>query len=124
MATDLTVPLENRPGALAEVGEALAEAGVNIDGVLALASGEMSIGHILVEEPAAAQEALSSAGIDVQSAQEVVVLDVVDEPGVLGDVCRRAANAGVNLTLTYLATNTRLVLGAEDVAKLRQAVGS
>ncbi len=123
MATDLTVQLENRPGALAEAGEALAGAGVNIDGVAALASGAGSICHLLVEDAGSAQAALESAGIDVQSTQEVVVLDVVDEPGVLGQVCRQAADAGINLTLTYLATDTRLVLAADDLAALREAVG-
>jgi hypothetical protein len=45
-----------------------------------------------------------------------------DKPGVLGALCRRAADAGVNLTLTYLATDTRLVLAGDDMAKLRAAV--
>lgn len=124
MTTDLTVPLENRPGALAEVGEALAEAGINIEGVVALAAGEVSIGHVLVEDAGSAQEALEAAGIDVQGVQEVLVVDVVDEPGVLGETCRRAANAGVNLNLTYVATGTRLVMGADDLGVLRDAVGA
>jgi hypothetical protein len=123
MAIDLTVHLENRPGALAEVGEALGSAGINVGGVAAMASGSGSLAHILVEEAEAAQAALSSAGIDVASLQEVVVVAVEDEPGVLGKVCRQAAEAGINLTLTYLATDTRLVMAADDLAGLRGAVG-
>jgi hypothetical protein len=123
MAIDLTVHLENRPGALAEVGEALGSAGVNVGGVAAMASGGDSLAHLLVEDSESAQAALSSAGIDVASLQEVVVVAVEDEPGVLGKVCRQAAEAGINLTLTYLATDTRLVLAADDLAGLRSAVG-
>jgi hypothetical protein len=124
MAYDLTIHLENRPGALAEVGEALGSAGVNVEGVVALASDSGSLGHILVDEAGPAEAALSDAGQTVSSVQEVLVLAVEDEPGVLGRVCRQAADAGINLSLTYLATDTRLVLAADDLAGLRQALNN
>jgi hypothetical protein len=122
MASDLTIHMENRPGALAEIGETLGSAGVNIDGVFALSSGASSQAHVLVEEAAPAEAALSAAGFQVASQQEVLVMNVPDEPGVLGMVCRRAADAGLNLTVTYLATGTRLVLAADDMAALRSAL--
>lgn len=124
MAYDLTIHLENRPGALAEVGEALGTARINIEGVVALASGSGSLAHVLVERAQEAESALSEAGHEVASVQEVVLHSVEDEPGVLGKVCRQAAEAGVNLTLTYLATDTRLVLAAEDMPALRQALNA
>jgi hypothetical protein len=49
----------------------------------------------------------------------VVVVEVEDRPGVLGDVTRRLGSAGVNITLAYLATGTRLVLAADDLARAR-----
>ncbi len=123
MATDLTVELEHRPGALAEAAEALGNAGVNIEGFFAHGSGQQGEAHFLVEDAEAARAALQDAGGGVGAAREVVVVDVQDRPGVLGEVCRKAADAGVNLTLAYVATNTRVVLAGDDVAALRQAVG-
>lgn len=123
MATDITVRLEHRPGALAEAGEALGKADVNIDGVFAFGRGQQGEAHLLVDDAGAARKALQGAGLEVGESQEVLVVEVEDRPGVLGEVCRKAADAGVNLTLTYLATDTRLVLGGDDLGKLRAAVG-
>ena len=45
-----------------------------------------------------------------------------DEPGAVGRVARRMADAGVNITIVYLATETRLVLGVDDLEKARAAL--
>lgn len=123
MAKDLTIELEDRPGILAELGEALGGAGVNIEGFCGYESGGTGILHLLVEDASAARGALESAGIDVQSEREVLVVDIEDRPGALGVISRRVSNAGVSLDLAYLATNTRLVLGAQDLEAVRSAVG-
>jgi hypothetical protein len=122
MAKDLTIALDDRPGILAELGEALGAAGVNIEGFCGYASGGRSILHLLFEDAAAARRALEGAGIEVQDERDVLVVDVEDRPGALGVVARRIANADVSLNLGYLATNTRLVLGADDLDAVRGAV--
>jgi len=123
MPTDLTVVVEDRPGRLADVGEALGRAGVNIEGIAATAGGGQGTIHLLVEDAAAARRALEQAGIPVQSSREVLVVEVVDRPGALGELARRIANAGVNIDLAYLATRTRLVLGSPDLERMRAAIG-
>ncbi len=123
MAKDLTIELEDRPGVLAELGEALGGAGVNIEGFCGYTSEGKGILHLLVDDAAAARGALEAAGMDVQSEREVLVVDIEDRPGALGVIARRISNGGVNLDLAYLATNTRLVLGAVDLEAVRDAVG-
>jgi hypothetical protein len=54
----------------------------------------------------------------------VVVVDVADRPGVLADLTRKIARAGVNLDLVYVATQNRVVFGAPDLAALRAALGA
>ena len=54
--------------------------------------------------------------------REVVVVDVEDRPGVLADLTRRIARAGINIDLVYVATRNRVVFGARDVASLRAAL--
>jgi hypothetical protein len=122
MAMDLTVILEDRPGTLADLGEALGKAGINIEGGCGFPCEGKGVIHILVEDAAAARQALEEAGIEVRGERQVLVLEIEDRPGALGEVSRRIANAGVNIDLAYLASNNRLVLGVDDLDKARAAV--
>jgi len=122
MAKDLTVLLEDRPGTLADMGEALGKADINIDGLCGYPSEGKGLIHILVENADGARRALEGAGIHLQGERDVLVLDLEDRPGELGRICRKIANAGVNIDLFYLATKTRLVLGADNLDKARAAV--
>ncbi len=122
MATDLTVLMENRPGTLADMAEALGKAGVNIDGLAAVTDEGRGFVHVLVEDAAAAQEALNDAGIEVSKVNDVLVLEVEDKPGVLGEISRKIADAGVNIEVAYVASKTRLVIGADDLEKASAAI--
>jgi hypothetical protein len=123
MATDLTLYLDDQPGELAMVGDVLGKAGANIAGLCALTSGGgQAEVHILVEDPTPAFEALQRAGIRIASEQEVIVLDMEDRPGALGEIARKLGNANVNLTTAYLATNTRLVLAADNLGEAKAAL--
>ena len=117
MPTDLTVELENRPGTLAAAGEALGRAGVNIDGVCGAQEGDVGVIHMLFEDGAAARSALEGAGATVRGEREVLVADIEDRPGALGEVARRLADAGVNIDLVYLAAGPRIVLGIDDMER-------
>jgi len=123
MATDLTLYLDDQPGELARVGDVLGTVGANIAGLCAVSTGGgQAEVHILVNDPTPAFEALESAGIRIASEQEVLVLDIEDRPGALGEVARRLGRAKVNLTTAYLATETRLVLAADNLAEARSAL--
>lgn len=120
MATDLTIYVDDRPSELARLGQVLGSAGVNIEGFCAVTSGggQAEI-HVLVEEPAEALDALAAAELEVPAEQEVAVVTLEDRPGALGDVTRRLGDAGINLTLAYLATDTRLVFAADNLDEAR-----
>ncbi len=122
MARDLTVILEDRPGTLADMAEALGKAGINIDGICGLPSEGKGVFHLLVEDAAGARSALEGVSIEVGAEREVVVIEVDDRPGALGDIARKIANEGVNVDLTYMATSTRLVVGTNDLEKTRAAL--
>ncbi len=70
---DLSILLENRPGALAEMGKALGRAGVSIEGGGAFVSQGLGIAHFLFSDGAAARKALEAAGIRVLEERDVVV---------------------------------------------------
>jgi hypothetical protein len=119
---DLTVTLEDRPGTFAQLGEALGKAGINIEGVCGMQVGGQGVVHLLVADAQSARDALNAAGIKCGPEREVAVISMIDEPGELGRHMRRIADAGVNVDLGYLATNTRVVLGSPDMAGLHKAL--
>ncbi len=126
MAKDLTVSLEDKPGTLADLGEALGNAGVNIEGICGLGVEGRGIIHVLVEDAAKARQALEGAGIKVEGEADPIVSEVkssADKPGELGRMARAIADAGVNVQAMYLATHDRGVLVTTDNAKARKALG-
>jgi hypothetical protein len=68
---DLTIALENRPGALADMGEALGRAGVSVEGGGAWVVGGQGVAHFLFADGAAARQALQAAGIQVLAEREM-----------------------------------------------------
>ncbi|MCL2419060.1 MAG: ACT domain-containing protein [Conexibacteraceae bacterium] len=119
---DLVIDIDNTPGALADVAAAISDAGVNIAAATCLGSAERAELHILVPHAEAVRHALGISQLAVSREHEVAVVDVTDRPGVLADVTRKVAAAGVNLDLVYIATGNRLVLGAADMDGLRAAL--
>ena len=123
MAIDLAIDVDNTPGALAKVAAAISDAGVNIAAATCIGPGERAELHILVKHAEAAKHSLAiSHGVTVTREREVVVVEVEDRPGVLADLTRKIAAAGVNLDLVYVATRNRVVFGADDLPTLRAAL--
>jgi hypothetical protein len=122
VAVDLVIDIENSPGALAEVAAAISDAGVNIAAATCIGEGGRAELHILVPHAGAARHLLAISHVGVTREREVVVVDVVDRPGVLADLTRKIARAGVNLDLVYVATQNRVVFGAPDIDALRASL--
>jgi hypothetical protein len=117
---DLTIALENRPGALAEMGEALGRAGVSVEGGGAFVVNGQGVAHFLFEDGAAARQALEAAGIRVVEEREVLVQRLSQsEPGQLGKITRRMAEAGVNIEILYSDHDHQLIMVVDDIEKGR-----
>jgi hypothetical protein len=124
MAVDLVIDIDNRPGALAEAAAAISDAGVNIAAATCIGPGERAELHILVPHAEAVKHALAISHLAVTRERQVVVIDVEDRPGVLADLTRKIAKAGVDLDLVYVATRNRVVFGSRDLEGLRAALDS
>ena len=117
---DLEIALDDRPGSLAEMGEALGKAGVSIEGGGVWSVDGNAIAHFLFEDPRAAREALEAAGIAVVAEREVVVLRLKQElAGQLGEIARRMADAGVNIEVQYSDHSNQLILVVDDITTAR-----
>jgi hypothetical protein len=117
---DLAIALENRPGALAEMGDALGRAGVSVEGGGAWVVNGSGVAHFLFTDGAAARRALEAAGIKVIGQREVLVQRLnQNEPGQLGKISRRMAEAGVNIEVIYSDHDHQLILVVDDIEKGR-----
>jgi hypothetical protein len=118
---DLSIALDDRPGALAEMGEALGRAGVSVEGGGVFVTNGAGVAHFLFNDGAAARAALEAAGIRVVAEREVLVQKLRhDEPGQLGKIARRMAEAGVNIEVQYSDHDHNLILVVDDLARGRE----
>src|SRR5205807_9015289 len=101
-ATQLAVFLANRPGALARVCEALGDAGVNIHALATSDTVDHSVVRMVVSDPTRALMLLGEAGV-LALETEVLTIQTANQPGVLGKIAERLAEAEINIEYAYLA---------------------
>jgi hypothetical protein len=119
MPFDLVIQIENERGALARVAAAISDAGVNLAAATCIGTADQVELHLLVPHVEAARRALAISQLGISREREVVVVEVDDRPGVLADLTRKVAQAGIDLDLVYTATRNRLVFGASDLDGLK-----
>lgn len=117
---DLSIRLNDCPGSLAAMGDALGRAGVSIEGGGAWVVNGQGAAHFLFEDGAAARSALEAAGIQVLDEREVLIQRLNQaQPGQLGKLTRRMAQAGVNIEVLYSDHHHQMILVVDDIAKGR-----
>lgn len=117
---DVSIVLHDRPGALAEMGEALDRAGISIEGGGAWIVGGSGAAHFLFADGIAAQTALEAAGLKVLEVRDVVVQRLKQAvPGQLGQLTRHMADAGINIEVLYSDHDHQLVLVVDKLDKAR-----
>ncbi len=122
---DLAIRLGRRPGALAEMGAALGNAGVSIEGGGAWVTGDDGVGHFLFADGDAARRALEAGGMEILADHEVVAVRLrQEEPGQLGALTRRMAEAGVGIEVLYSDHDHRLILVADDPGAAREVAAT
>jgi hypothetical protein len=126
MATQLAVFLENRPGALARVCEALAKAGINIHALTVSDTVDHAVVRMIVSDPTKALLLLGERGV-LAFENDVIVIDAPNERGVLGKIADALSRAEVNIEYAYFATSGTspkglIVLRPSDVEKARRAL--
>ena len=92
-----TVKMDNRPGELARLCEAMAAGGVNLL-LCATAHGDSGVVAFIADDEARAQAVLEAAGIEYQI-RPAVTVKMDNRPGVGAATFRKLADAGVNVDL-------------------------
>jgi hypothetical protein len=117
---DLAIALDNRPGALAAMGDVLGRAGISVEGGGVWVVNGNAIAHFLFEDGAPARSVLEAAGIEVLDERDVLIQRLNQaEPGQLGILSLRMAEAGVNIEVLYSDHNHQLILVVDDMEKGR-----
>jgi hypothetical protein len=117
---DLTIALDNRPGALAAMGSVLGRAGISVEGGGVWVVNDKAVAHFLFEDGAPARSTLEAAGIRVLDERDVLIQRLnQSEPGQLGMLSRKMAEAGVNIEVLYSDHNNQLILVVDDIVKGR-----
>ncbi len=125
MPTNLTVILRDEPGQLASLGEATGAAGVNIEGLCAFTGEGRGVIHVLIADDVVdrAVDAIERAGMGIADRRDVLVIDVADQPGSLGELARQLTAAGVNIELLYTTFGgVRIVIATDDLSSARGAL--
>ena len=120
-AYDFTIVVPHSKGSLANLAEELGREKINIEGLCGVEQDGSVIFHLLTTDKAGTTRVITKVGYKVTREADVIVEHVEDRPGMLGKVARHLADAGINLTTMYLATDTRLVLGCENISALESA---
>ena len=117
---DVAIAMDHRPGALAALGETLGRAGISVEGGGVFAFGGTAIAHFLFVDDAPTRRVLADAGFRVLDERQVVTVRLrQSEPGQLGKIARRLADAGVNIEVQYSDHEHRLILVVDDLERGR-----
>ncbi len=100
IATQFSVMLENKPGALAEVCSELAAKAVNIQGIMTSDVRGWGTVRLVVNHPAAARKVFDAIGLRFTE-ENVWMLRLSDRPGALGRVTRKLAEHKINIEYAY-----------------------
>ena len=125
MLEEIIVVADERPGVLAEIGELLGDAGVNIETLSAFNSDGTGVVHLVVDDGDDAGEILAQNGFKVEGTRAVLTATLDDRPGELGRYCRRLASQGVGISAAYVAKRgggeTELIFAVDDIDAARNA---
>ena len=122
MAVEFKVTVQDTPGTLARLGKILGDAHINIEAIQGTSREGKGFIQFVPHDPAKAARALDAAGI-AHSRREVLVIRVLDEPGMLGDVALVMSKAGINIDSVYVTTQGHVVLGVDDMVGAIQVAG-
>jgi hypothetical protein len=119
MLEEIIVTVDDNPGTLAEIGELLGRADVNIETLSASSHNGSAFVHLVVDDGEDAGEMLQSNGFKVEGTRAVLTATLDDRPGELGRYCRKLADAGVTISAAYIARRsggeTELIFAVDDL---------
>jgi hypothetical protein len=100
VVAQLTVMVENRPGALAELCSKLAEKAINILGLMVPEQSGVAPVRMVVKGQEAAKKIFDGMGLKY-SEEAVLAVRLSDKPGALGKLTRKLADHQIDVKYAY-----------------------
>ena len=111
IAKQIAIFLDNRPGTLARLCQALSKAGVNILGLSILDAIDHAVVRLVVDKPEEAERVLTGLHAMSQS-RDVVFMDVDNRVGEMARIAEKLAEAGINIEYAYCTASPSHSAGA------------
>ena len=115
----LSVTMDNAPGTLVIMGDALAAKNVNILALMSIEHEGRRLIRMLVDNVAVAKKVLQAIGY-AYTEEQVLGTKLPNRPGTLATLAKRLGDAGVNIDYAYLGAESRslqqlVVLSVSDL---------
>ncbi len=119
VVTQLSVMVENKRGALAQICTKLAEKAVNIAGMMVPDQLGIAPVRLVVDHLDTARSVFAQLGLKYTE-EQVLNIRLSDKPGALGKVTRKLADSGIDVRFAYAtilkgAGHANIILGVSDV---------
>ena len=115
----------DKPGELARVTEALANAAVNIRAITSESKHESTYLRVVTSDVQTTEKALSNSGLKYELS-DILNLELIDRPGELAKVARRLARAGINVHSIYILGSkngrTEIALVVDNIERAKVAI--
>jgi hypothetical protein len=120
-ASEFTVTIEDKPGALGKCFLALAERGVNILAFQSYVEEGESLARLLVDDPASASAVLGGLSMNFEET-EVAIVRLAHRPGELGRAASRLGVQQINIDYSYCgvepgSTRVLVVFGVDNLTR-------
>ena len=124
--TQLSVHMENRPGALAELTEALVDSGVNVMAISFPDTGEFGTVRVLTDDVDEARAVLQDGGF-AHAAVDVLAVHLPHRPGALAKTARLLADGHVVIRYAYATIpsgedSALCILCVDDIHKAKKVL--
>jgi hypothetical protein len=118
----LTILLENKPGALAQTCSELATKDINILAMSVLDTIDSGLIRMVVSDPVRAKKILSETGLNVIET-DVLAVEMTDKPGTLAEISKQLSKARINIEYAYVSVppDKGTSLGIFWVSNLKKA---
>ncbi len=124
----ISISLDNIPGALSKVSEILGREGVNIRAISVADTSDMSTVRFVVDDPERALNILKGQGYATKET-DVLAVETPDHPGGLNAVLVPLKNAGINVHYLYphlgrISGQAIVVLGVDKTKEAQKVLAA
>jgi hypothetical protein len=122
----ISVSLENIPGAFSNISEILGREGVNIRAISVADTSDMSTVRFVVDDPEKALNMLKGNGYQPRET-DVIAVETPDHPGGVNAVLKPLKNAGINVHYLYphlgrINNNAIVILGVDKTEEAQKVL--